>query len=214
MATSTVSKTFLKKLSTAELEKVVQVAKNLSVNVNWLLAVMFFETAQSFNPAIKNGIGSVGLIQFTRDKAGVEYKTIGGKKYYLSDIAKMSFVTQMDLVEKYLKEAKGGKSVKSFTDLYLLVFFPAAVGKADDFVLATSNLSASLIAKQNPIFDRNKDGVIHKKEVTDYFKQLYTGWGFDFEKEINTGAKRLAPYIIPILAVFFYTCFTASILLT
>ena len=201
---SAIASKFTQKLTTEQLNKVIQVCQRLNLDPNWLLAVMFFETGQTFSPSIRNPIGSVGLIQFTRDRAGVEYKTIKGKQYPLDMLAKMSFVEQMDIVELYLKEAKGRKTIKSFTDLYLLVFFPLAVGKADDFVFKTSGLTASLIAKQNPAFDRNKDGMIHKAEVTTYFRDLYTKWGFKFDADINrVKASYIAPVLLGIAAFFF-----------
>lgn len=200
-----------KKLSEDKIQKVIQVSSNLGIEPAWLLAVMYFESAKTFSPSVRNGIASVGLIQFTRDKAGVDYKTIAGKKYYLNDLAKMSFIQQMDVVEAYYKEASGGKKLTSFIDVYLVTFFPAALGKPDDYVFATKGLSASLIAKQNPLFDRDKNEVIHKGEVVEYFRELYTQWGFDFDKEINIKDVATSTPVLGILAVFFYTCFTIFI---
>lgn len=171
---------------------------------------MYFETGRTFSPSKKNQIGSVGLIQFTRDKAGVEYKTIQGKKYQLSELAKMSFLEQMDVVEKYYKEAMGNRKVNSFIDTYLVTFFPAALGQPDDFVFQTKGLSASLIAKQNPVFDANKDNLIYKKEVTDYFRKIYNQWGFNFDSEINVGNGILKALLPLALLVFFYTCVSVN----
>lgn len=162
---------FTKLLTSDRQTKIVEVSNQLKINPNWLSAVMYFETGRTFNPKAKNQIGSVGLIQFTRDKAGVDYKTIGGVKYPLSEIYKMSFNEQMDLVYQYLKPFKG--KMNSFLDVYLAVFFPNAMNQSDEYVFQTKGLSASLIAKQNPAFDTNKDGQIKRKEVTDFFKKLY-----------------------------------------
>lgn len=162
---------FTKLLTSDRQSKLIEVSNQLKINPNWLSAVIYFETGRTFNPKAKNQIGSVGLIQFTRDKAGVEYKTIGGVKYPLSEIYKMSFNEQMDLVYQYLKPFKG--KMNSFLDVYLAVFFPNAMNQSDDYVFQTKGLSASLIAKQNPAFDTNKDGQIKRKEVTDFFKKLY-----------------------------------------
>ncbi|MCZ8168772.1 hypothetical protein [Flavobacterium sp.] len=162
---------FTKLLTSDRQTKIVEVSNQLKINPDWLSAVIYFETGRTFNPKAKNQIGSVGLIQFTRDKAGVEYKTIGGVKYPLSEIYKMSFNEQMDLVYQYLKPFKG--KMNSFLDVYLAVFFPNAMNQSDDYVFQTKGLSASLIAKQNPAFDTNKDGQIKRKEVTDFFRKLY-----------------------------------------
>jgi hypothetical protein len=56
-----------------ERKKVIEVAKNLGVDPNWLMTVMALETAETFSPSIDNGIGYVGLIQFGKDAA----ETIG-----------------------------------------------------------------------------------------------------------------------------------------
>lgn len=168
-----ISSKFTKLLSQAQIDKVIQVCNDLDINPNWLLAVMYFESGKTFSPSKTNSIGSVGLIQFTRDKAGVNYKTINGKRYLLSDLAKMSFSEQMNVVKEYYREViRTTKKVpESFVDTYLVTFFPLAVGKDDDFIFQTKGLSASLIAKQNPIFA--KDGVVKKKYVIDMFKKWY-----------------------------------------
>lgn len=196
---------FLQKLSTEKIAKATQVADALKINVNWLLAVFYFESGRTFSTSVTNSIGSVGLIQFTRDKAGVNYKTISGVRYQLSDIAKMGWNDQLDLVQKYYKEAIGSKKIGSFEDLYLATFFPAAVGQSDSFVLKTKSLSASLIAKQNPAFDTNKDGQITKAEVYQYFRNLYTSWGVDYGKYIGGGKTSIFLVILTCVTLFFYT---------
>lgn len=207
---NSISKSFKAKLSEAEELKVIEVAADLSINPNWLCAVIYFETAKSFSPSKTNSFGSVGLIQFTRDKAGVAYKTINGKRYLLTDIAKMSFVQQMDLVAEYFKEVKKttGKSLNSFLDVYFAVFFPKALNQSSSYILQSSGLSSSLIAKQNPIFDTNKDNKVTKSEIEQFFKGYFEKNGFDFDKEINI--KKALKWFIP-LVVFFYSVFIISI---
>ena len=39
-------------------------------------------------------------------------------------------------------------------DIYIVTFFPAAVGKPDNYVLKTKRLSAETIADKNPAFNR------------------------------------------------------------
>lgn len=211
MATSAIAPLFLKKLSTEQLNKVQEVAKAIKVNVNWLLAVFYFESGKTFSTSIKNNIGSVGLIQFTRDKAGVTYKTIKGKRYELNAIATMSWDAQLDLIQLYYQEAIGSKTISSFEDLYMATFFPVAVGKPNTYVLQTSTLSASLIARQNPAFDTNKDNQITKGEVMEYFKKIYTSYGIDYNKYIGTATTGIFTIILTGLAVFFYTVVTINI---
>lgn len=207
---SLISSRFKKYLSESEQLKVIEVSANLGINPNWLLGLIYFETAKTFSPSKTNSIGSVGVIQFTRDKAGVAYKTINGKKYVLTDIAKMSFEQQMDLVLEYFKEVKRttGKSLNSFMDVYFAVFFPKALNQSSSYILQTSGLTASLIAKQNPIFDTNKDGKITKSEIEAFFSGYFTKNGFDFEADINKKAG--LKWVIPLL-VFFYSVITISV---
>ena len=80
----------------------------------------------------------------------------------------MDNVTQLDYVYKYFKPYAG--RLFSVTDLYMVTFFPAALGKPDNYVLQTSSLSASLIARANPVFDLNGDQAITVGE----FKQSVT----------------------------------------
>jgi hypothetical protein len=214
MSSQQLSSRFTSLLTPSQQQKIIQVANNLKIQANWLAAVMYFESGRTFSPSVTNNIGSTGLIQFTRDKAGVNYKTIGGKRYLLSDIGKMTFEQQMDLVEKYYREAVGSKKLTSFIDTYLVTFFPAALGQPDGFVLKTAGLSAKLIAGQNPAFDTNKDEQIKKSEVVDYFRSLYNHWGFDFDNEINTGGKIPIPLVGFCVTVFFYSLWTTSTLMS
>ena len=175
---TSIDKKFASKLTLSQINKVVDVSKRLGFNPNWLLGVMYFETGRTFDPSITNAYGSVGLIQFTRDKSGANYKTIGGVKYHLSVLAQMTFEEQMEVVYQYYNQVKGNKAITSFVDVYMLTFFPAAVGKPNNYVLQTSGLSASLIAAQNPAFDTNNDNKITKGEVEAYFKNI---WKYNFQ---------------------------------
>lgn len=218
-----ISSLFSSKLNSAQLAKVNDVASKLNINPNWLLAVMYNETAHTFSTTITNSIGSVGLIQFTKDFSSVNYKTIGGKKYLLSDIKNMSFSQQMDLVYLYYKDVISmiKTPITSFTDCYLATFFPLAIGKNDDFILQSKSQSASLIASQNPQFNTIKDGKIYKKEVTDYFRNYYSSI---FDKEINVpltlvqtaknNIETIATFLLLPVAVFFYSFYTINVILT
>lgn len=194
---------YSEKLTEANLLKVIDVSERLKIQPQWLMGVMNFETGGTLSPSKTNPIGSVGLIQFTRDKAGVQYKTIAGKQYQLQTIKAMSFLEQMELVYLYLLPYKG--KMNSFIDTYFAVFFPNAIGKSDDFILETKGLSSSLIAKQNPVFDTNKDGKIKKHEVVDFFKK-YTGKMFPL---INANQSKstytLVEWIVLPLVLFFFS---------
>lgn len=163
---------FQTKLSETHQKKAFEIAQKLEIDVNWLLAVMYFETAKTFSPQKTNSIGSVGLIQFTHDYGTPNQKKINGKVYSLGYIKSLDFIKQMDLVYEYYRPYVG--KMNSFLDVYLVTFFPAALSKTGSYVLKTSNLSASLIANQNPIFDLNKDKKITRSEIESFFKKWYT----------------------------------------
>ncbi len=118
---------------------------------NWLMFVMWFETNHTMNHRIRNRIGATGLIQFTPDTAVYLGTTV-------EKLRSMSNVEQMDYVRKHLEPYRG--KYNSFVDLYLAIFWPAAVGKPD-----TYTITRDLVAKQNPVFDRNRDLDITKTEI-------------------------------------------------
>ena len=140
----------------AFVDKVKIISYNLGIDPNWLMAIMYFESARTFSPSITNPIGAVGLIQFMP-------ATAKGLGTTTTALKKMTAVNQLDYVYKYLKPYKG--KINNYTDTYFAVFFPLAIGKPDDWTIQSNGLSASTIAKQNPAFETNKDGKIQVWEV-------------------------------------------------
>lgn len=119
--------------SCEERKKVVQVCANLwgeankIEKANMLMAVMHLETGGSFSPAQKgvsnSGVKYIGLIQFsatTAQSLGTTYDAL----------SKMTFIEQMDYVEKYLNQNKD--KMQTITDFYLQVLKPNAVGKGNE----------------------------------------------------------------------------------
>lgn len=136
--------------------KVVQIANAIGFDPNWLMIVMFFESG--LNPqAVNPTSGASGLIQFMPPTA----KNLGTT---VEDIRKMDAIEQLDYVYQYLLPYKG--KISSLVDLYLRVFYPAAVGQPSDYVLGGNN--PEKVAAQNKIFDSDKDGKITKGEVEQY----------------------------------------------
>lgn len=143
----------------AFLAKVNQVASNLGIDANALMAVMYKESR--INPAVINPVsGATGLIQFMPSTANGLGTTTGALRL-------MSNVQQLDYVEKYLRPYKS--KMKTAIDVYFAVFFPAAIGWPLSKVLQTNSLSASLIASQNSGIDSNKDKQITVGEVQEWF---------------------------------------------
>lgn len=132
--------------------KVKQIAANLNVDPNWLMAIMNSESGFSTN--VKNPMSTAtGLIQFTKATA-ISLGTTTTK------LARMTAVEQLDYVQKYFEQYKG--RLTSFTDTYMAVFYPNAMGKPDSFVIATS---PSPTYNGNDGLDSNHDGIITRLEA-------------------------------------------------
>ncbi len=145
----------------AFVSKVQSISQSLSINPDWLMAVMDLETGGTFNPAIRNATtGATGLIQFLPSTAASLGTSVG-------DLANMTNVDQLDYVYKYMHQYK--QYLTDYISVYLAVFFPAALGKDDNYVIQTSSTSADTIARENPLFDINKDAQIKIAEIKQAF---------------------------------------------
>lgn len=138
------------------INKVKDISAKLGIDPNWLMAIMYWESAKTFSPSIQNPIGATGLIQFMPS-------TARGLGTSTSELKNMTAVEQLDWVYKYYSSYKN--KLNSYVDTYFVTFFPLAVGKPDDYVLKTNTLSASLIANQNPAFDIDKNKTVQVWEV-------------------------------------------------
>lgn len=142
----------IKENKTAFLDKVTEVCRYLSIDPDWLMLVMWFETARTFDHRIVNHVsGATGLIQFMPRTA----RSLGTTTEALK---MMSNVEQMDYVKRYLSPYRG--KMKNWLDVYCAVFYPVLIGKPDSYVI-----DREIVAKQNPVFDLNKDLKIHKWEI-------------------------------------------------
>lgn len=142
-------------------DKVEEISAKLGILPDWLMFLMDFESGISSTR--ENSCGCAGLVQFCPNTysapcvPAVDYKTIGGVQYKISDIKKMSNVDQLNLVYEYLKPFKG--DMREYYDLYFAILFPSALGKEDSYILNT---------KSNPVFDLNKNGSITVEEVKQF----------------------------------------------
>jgi hypothetical protein len=140
-------------------DRLLQIAANLSVDPNYLMACMAFESGETFSPAITNaaGSGAVGLIQFMPSTAQALGTT-------LQQLAAMSAVKQLDYVEKYFQPRAG--KLKSLEDVYMAILWPVAIGKPLDYVLFDKSDAAHPKRYiQNAGLDFNRDGKITKAET-------------------------------------------------
>lgn len=133
----------IEKLSQEELLALCTVCEELSISPSWLACVISFETGGSFSPSQRNGwaaqealrtgkpyAGAVGLIQFMPS-------TARALNTAPEALAQMTFTEQLVYVKKYLMSYRG--RMKSLEDTYLAVFYPAAIGKEDGWVVANAN---------------------------------------------------------------------------
>jgi|TARA_R110002060_G_scaffold6084_11_gene9297 hypothetical protein len=106
-------------------EKIVEVSNRLEIpDPGWLANLINFESAHTFSPSVRNPTSTAtGLIQFMAS-------TATGMGTSTTALASMSAVAQMDWVEKYLRQWKS-KGFSNPTDLYMAVFYPAAMGNPD-----------------------------------------------------------------------------------
>lgn len=151
--------------------KVTAIANNLSLQPNWLMAVMAFETGYTFNPAERNqGSSATGLIQFLQSTAiGLGTTT--------ARLARMTAVQQLDWVEKYYRAVPASR-IKNLGDAYLAVLFPAAIGRPDAFVMwqrDTGQYQREYAA--NSGLDREKKGYITRGDAVSVVNNSYREGG-------------------------------------
>ncbi|WP_449416040.1 transglycosylase SLT domain-containing protein [Phormidium nigroviride] len=146
------------KKSAEFLNKTVAIAKELGANPNHLMAIMQFESGLKADE-VNRLSGATGLIQFMPSTA----RNLGTST---SALAAMGEVQQLDYVAKYLMPYKG--QLNTIGDFYCSVLWPACVGKSDSYVLFTAG---TIQYRQNNGFDRNRDGIITKAEITQLVKE-------------------------------------------
>jgi hypothetical protein len=139
-------------------KKVIEICKSLGIAPEWLMVVMNNESG--LQSAIKNPTSSAsGLIQFMEQTA----KALGTTT---ADLRAMSNVDQLDYVYRYMKPY--ASKIKDVSDVYLSIFFPAALYKTEAFVFPTWASNA------NKIFDLSKDGQLTKPEFRNYVNNKYS----------------------------------------
>lgn len=141
----------------AFLDRVRTISKQLGIRPEWLMLAMNIETAGTFRADSQNPMShATGLIQFMPHTA-ISLGTT------CDNLKSMTNVQQLDYVLKYMKTYSG--KMNSFEDVYLSIFYPAAVGKPDSYQLGATAEMRRKIALQNSAYDQNKDAVVTKAEV-------------------------------------------------
>lgn len=150
-------------------EKVRAISRRLGIDPDWLMAVMYHESAGTFSPSKRNpSSGATGLIQFIGSTAagllGIK-NTKDGRAQALQRMASMSQLEQLDYVEKYLA-AKG--PMRSLDDVSSAVFAGHVADPGE--VLFRQGSDAY---DKNTGTDKNKDGAITAEEVWGPYRRAY-----------------------------------------
>ena len=141
--------------SAAFRRKVVDVADRLQMDPTHLMAVMSFESGETFSSSARNRwTNATGLIQFMPATARRLGTTI-------SELSQMSPERQLDYVEEYLQPYSG--RMNTLEDAYMAVLWPSAVGKGPDRVLFRRGTRAY---RQNKGLDSNNSGTVTVREAT------------------------------------------------
>lgn len=117
--------------------------------------------AESYwDPRITNGIWATWLIQFTPATA----KDLGTTVW---QIRKMTWVEQLDLVEKYFERNSRWRNLSDITKLYQAIFYPNSLTRWKNFVFGMERWYwwARLVANQNPWIRRFSN---HPEKLIDY----------------------------------------------
>jgi len=145
-------------------DKVHDVAYQLGVPAEWLMAVMYAES--KFDASVYNykGSGAVGLIQFMPSTA-ISLNTTSAQ------LSRMNHLDQLDYVYLYLEQVRNryGDYV-SLPDLYLAILYPKARGKA---MCHTLFVRSSKSYRQNSGLDEDRDGRITISDIDRRMARLF-----------------------------------------
>ncbi len=138
-------------------KRLFELANTLNSDPLDLITVMFAESALK-TTAVNDSSNATGLIQWMP-------KTALGLGLTVEELKRMSILEQLDEVERYYKATGKVAYIDGFMDLYLAVFWPAAIGKGENYVLFRKGGKAY---RQNSGVDMNKDGKITSKDLAEF----------------------------------------------
>lgn len=162
----------IERLTASDRSALIDAATRLNINPDWLATVISFETAGTFSPTILNraGSGAFGLIQFMPRTAQNILKTATTDQAVAIGRA-MTFREQLDrMVVPYFS----GRKMNNLEDVYLAVFYPAAMAKSNDWVIG---IAPSAVYTQNKGFDATDKGYITRGDVTRKIRSLFESSG-------------------------------------
>ena len=167
------------KVPRAFLMRVREIAEELEIEPSWLMACMAFETGERFSASVRNPQSSAtGLIQFME-------ATARGMGTTTAKLAAMSELEQLEWVRRYFLPWRG--RLRSLADVYMVILWPAAVGKPDDFVLFARRDSRRRRAYLvNAGLDADRDGDVDKSEAAaKVAAKLRKGLGVGYVLEVD-----------------------------
>lgn len=146
--------------------RVRQIESNLGINANWLMAIMAFETGNSFDPTKTNlaGSGATGLIQFIPSTA----RYLGTST---TALARMTDVQQLDYVERYFEDY--ASRIRNIGDAHMAVLWPAAINKPDSYVMWEKTGTYARQYAQNAGLDADRDDKITRGEAVERVNKSY-----------------------------------------
>lgn len=158
----------IEKVSKGNLVALNNAAKAIGIPVDWLATVISFETGGSFSPSQPNkaGSGAVGLIQFMPSTAASILKV---KDPHLAQFMTKNMTFKEQLQKMVVPYFKGGV-YNTLNDVYLKVFYPAAMNKSANFVVGSA---PSAVYNQNAAFDRDSKGYITRSDITRTINGVY-----------------------------------------
>lgn len=147
------------------LMRMFEICEDLRLEPLHLVMVMYFES--KLNPQKENPSSSaVGLIQFLRSTA----TNLGTTR---ARLLKMTATEQLEYVHKYLIPFRG--RMNTFLDTYFAVFYPKAMGKADNWKFPFP----AATVRANHWFDINNDGKIEVWEVREKLRDWFQKQGLE-----------------------------------
>lgn len=178
----------LEKLSQADMYAIAKAADEIGTEPRFLFTVMSFEAG--LDPRARNASSSAtGLIQFMPSTA----RNLGTD---IESLRSMSIAEQLPYVKAYFKSYAG--RLKTLDDTYLAVFYPAAIGRAEDWVVANEG---NAVYTQNAGFDRGKKGYITKGDIVQTIRGVLSrGEAAGFIEVTGPGGFPMLPLVLLLLA--------------
>ena len=148
-------------LSPEFFKRVEQIGEKYSINPTYILKVI--EKESRFNTKATNSAsGAVGLIQFTRGTA----QRLGTTR---EQILNMDVYQQLEFVDKYFDLwAKSRVRPQNFGDMAMLIMWPRAVGRDDNYILYQRGDEAY---SGNSPLDLDGNGVVTRGEAVKWYSR-------------------------------------------